>query len=406
MSAKRNYLFIHQNMPAQFVHVCRYLRDQGHQVVFITRNKHNQLGGVAKVQYELHREPNNGIHHYVKSTEAGVLYGQAVYRSVTELLKQGFKPDLVVGHCGWGETLFVKDALPHTPLINYFEFYYRGRGQDLEFDPEYPTNADAVMSARMRNTVNLLSLEACDRGVTPTFWQLSGYPAEYHHRISVIHEGVDTQAIKPNPASIVTLPDGRVIKPGQKTVTYVARNLEPYRGIHTFMRAIPHIQQQHPDADILVVGAEGVSYGRRLPEGDSYKKRLLEEVSFDASRVHFLGHLPTEPYRAVLQVSAAHIYLTYPFVLSWSMLESMSTGCLVIGSRTAPVQEVIEDGKNGLLVDFHDPVGLAGTVGKVLSEPGSYAGLRRAARETVLARYDLQSVCLPRQIALFNDTVS
>ena len=221
--------------------------------------------------------------------------------------------------------------------------------------------------------------------------------------MSVIHEGIDTDAIRPNPEATFTLPDGQVLRPGMKVVTFVARNLEPYRGFHVFMRAIPEIQKRHPDAHFLIVGKDGVSYGRQLPEGETYKKRLLDEVAFDLSKVHFTGHLQTREFRAVMHVSAAHVYLTYPFVLSWSLMEAMSSGCLIIGSRTRPVQEVIQDRQNGLLVDFLDRAALVDRVDEALSEPAKLQPLRIAARDLMVARYDTRAVCLPRQLGLVAD---
>lgn len=402
---KRSYLFVHQNMPAQFLHLCRYLREQGNEVAFVTRNKPNTLAGITKVIYPDPREARPETHPYVRSLESGVLHGQAVFRSIGNLAKHGFKPDMVIGHAGWGETLFVKDALPDVPLLNYFEFYYNATGQDVGFDPECPATQDSILSLRVKNSIALLASAAGDWGITPTQWQFSTHPASFHNRMSVIHEGIDTDAIRPDPAATFETPSGKVLRAGDKVVTYVARNLEPYRGFPTFMRALPEIQRRHPDAEILIVGQDGVSYGTKLPEGDTYKKRMLAEVSLDHGRVHFTGHLRTPEFRRAMHVSAAHIYLTYPFVLSWSMLEAMASGCLIVGSRTAPVEEVIVDGRNGVLVDFYDPAALADRVCEVLARPKRFAEMRKAARDTVLARYDLKSVCLPRQVGLVESLV-
>ena len=356
--------------------------------------------------YELKREADSNIHVYLKNLEEGVLHGQAVFRSIVRLKQRGFTPDIVVGHAGWGEMLFVKDALPNTPILSYFEFFYNAVGQDVDFDPEYPSNVDSKLSLRIKNSVSLLTETISDWGLTPTQWQLTTLPASFHRKMSVIHEGVDTDAIKPNPEASFRTEGGKLLKAGQKIVTFVARNLEPTRGFHTFMRAIPEIQRRHPDAEILVVGSDGVSYGLKLPDGDSYKKRMLAEVSFDATRVHFTGHLNTPDFRSVLGVSAAHVYLTYPFVLSWSMLEAMATGCLIVGSRTAPVEEAITHGVNGLLVDFFDVEGLAAQVSEALAHPDRYRAIRQAARQTVVARYDLKSVCLPRQLGLIGNLIA
>jgi glycosyltransferase involved in cell wall biosynthesis len=372
---QRNYLFIHQNMPAQFMHLCMYLRNRGHKVFFITKNKVNRLHGVTNAIYEPKRAVGKDIHPYLSTTEEGVLNGQGAFRAIMHLKKEGFVPDVVVGHAGWGETLFVKDALPDVPLLNYLEFFYRSRGQDLGFDPEYPTNVDSELGVRVRNSLNLLAHDAGDWSFSPTQWQYSTYPVSAQARMSVIHEGVDTQHIRPNPKAVFTTESGKDLRAGQKVVTFVARNLEPYRGFHTFMRAIPRIQRLHPDAEIVIVGSEGVSYGQKLPEGDSYKKRMLAEVSFNPETVHFTGHLDPQRFRAIQHVSMAHIYLTYPFVLSWSLVEAMASGCLVIGSKTAPVEEVITDGENGLLTDFFDHMALADRVDEALSRPTAFYGM-------------------------------
>lgn len=403
---QRSYLFIHQNMPAQFLHLCRSLRDQGEQVVFITRNKSNTLSGVTKVIYEPKRQGDPNVHPYLKHLEEGVLHGQAVFRSIVRLKQRGFQPDIVIGHAGWGEMLFVKDALPKTPMLSYFEFFYNAVGQDVDFDPEYPSNVDSKLSLRIKNSITLLTEASSDWGLTPTQWQLNTHPTSFHPKMSVIHEGIDTDAIKPNPEAFFLTESGKLLKAGQKVVTFVARNLEPTRGFHTFMRAVPEIQRRHPDAEVLIVGSDGVSYGIKLPDGDSYKKRMLAEVSFDPDKVHFTGHLSMPDFRAVLGLSAAHIYLTYPFVLSWSMLEAMATGCLVVGSRTAPVEEVITHGINGLLVDFFDVQGLAAQVSDALARSDGHQSIRQAARQTIVARYDLKSVCLPRQLGLIGNLIA
>lgn len=399
---QRTYIFIHQNMPAQFLHMVLHLRDEGHRIYFITRNKENRLANVTKVLYNVSREAAPQTHHYLTTVENDVLHGQAVFRVLDNLKRNGVQPDIIVGHAGWGEALLVKDAFPDVPLLSYFEFYLRARGQDVNFDPEYPSPIDRLISIAFRNTTALHTFNACDWGITPTQWQFNTHPSYFHSKMSVIHEGIDTQAIRPNPDASFTTESGKQLRPGQKIVTFVARSLEPYRGFHTFMRAVPEIQRRHPDAEIVIVGSEDDGYGRKLPEGDSYKKRMLAEVSFNPDTVHFTGRLDTAPFRAVMAISAAHVYLTYPFVLSWSMIESLATGCLVIGSRTAPVEEVIIDRKNGLLVDFPDPRALADTVCEVLARPQQFEHLRHAARETAVARYDLRTVTLPRQLALLN----
>lgn len=394
-------IFIHQNMPGQYKHLAAAMAaDPANQVVFITKRTDRPLPGVQRLLYST-RKTDVKPHLYLRSTQDAVYHGQEIAKQLLALRKSGFVPDLVVGHPGWGETLFVKDVFPNTPYLNYCEYFYRPEGQDFGFDPAVTPSIDARLGLRLRTTPLLLALEACDRGVSPTQWQRSTHPAAYQPKIEVIHEGIDTARLRPDPAVALTLPDGRVLRRGDEVVTYVARNLEPYRGFPTFMRALPAICEARPDATVLVVGADDVSYGAPPPGGGTWRAAMLKEVAVDSRRVHFLGHLPYERYMTVLSLSRVHVYLTYPFVLSWSMLEAMAMECLVVGSDTAPVREVIQDGHNGLLADFFDPAALARRVVEALADPGAFAPLRAAARRVVQERYDLP-VCLGRNIALLH----
>jgi glycosyltransferase involved in cell wall biosynthesis len=387
-------LFVHQNFPAQFRHVLRVLAARGgEEIVFITQPEKPTLPGVTKVEYAPHRKVTQGIHPYLGSTEAAVINGQGVARAALALKGRGFVPDVMVGHPGWGETLFLKDVFPDTPLISYCEFFYRGRGSDVGFDPEFADSFDAVCRARVRATSHLTALEAADLGVAPTEWQKAQFPAPFLDRIEVIHEGVDTERVRPAPDVSVTLSNGRTLTRADEVVTYVARNLEPYRGFHSFMRALPRLLETRPEAQVLIVGGDEVSYGRAAPEGRTWRQHLLAETGLSSDRVHFLGKIPYAQYVAVLQLSRVHVYLTYPFVLSWSSIEAMSAGCVVLGSDTAPVREVIEDGRNGLLVDFFDPAAIADRAAEVLARPEAYARLGAAARQTALDGFRVEEGC-------------
>jgi len=402
-------LFAHQNFPGQYRHLLRKLVDEGgHQIVFLTQRKNEDFPGIRKIVYKTHREPHANTHVYLRRIEDAVLHGQAVARACLALKKSGFVPDVMLGHNGWGETLYLKDVFPDTPLNAYFEFFYSSKGADSDFDPEFPAAPDMPMRIRTWNAVNLMGLEAADYGQTPTYWQQGRYPERYRDLIHVCHEGIDTEHVRPNPDASVTLPGGTVLTKTDEVLTYVARNLEPYRGFHVFMRALPALQKRRPDAHVLIVGADGVSYGSRLPAGDSYKKRLLKEVGnqLDLSRVHFLGHLPYDQYLKVLQISTAHVYLTYPFVLSWSLMEAMSAGCIVIGSDTGPVTEVITDQVNGVLTDFFDKSSLVNKVEEVLGNRKKYLAVREAARQTIIDRYDLKAICLPFHRNMLNKILS
>ncbi|WP_454021021.1 glycosyltransferase family 4 protein [Azospirillum sp. Marseille-Q6669] len=395
-----NIVFIHQNMPGQYKHLAaRLAADPANRVVFITKRTDRDIPNVRRLSYQPSRKARENAHPYLVSTENAVLHGQAAARLLMGLREEGFRPDVIVGHPGWGETLFVKDVFPNAPYLNYCEFFYRAQGLDVGFDPSVPVNVDTVLRLRMRSTPLLLALEACDRGIAPTEWQRDSHPAPFHPKIEVIHDGVDTAHLLPDPDIRVTLADGTVLTRQDEVLTYAVRNLEPYRGFPSFMRALPGILEARPKAHVLIAGGDEVSYGSAPPGGKSWRETMLAEVPLDPARVHFLGHLPYDQYLSVLRLSRAHVYLTYPFVLSWSMVESMALGCVVIGSDTAPVREVIRHGENGLLADFFSPDDIAGKAVAVLEDPGAFAPLARAARETAVERFDL-SHCLERQIAL------
>lgn len=394
-------LFVHQNFPGQYLHMVQELRDSGHSIVFVAQRRAREIRGIRILEYSP-LPPTMPAQSYLQDVEMGVMNGLAVARLCEGLKREGFTPDLVIGHTGWGEALFIKDVWPSIPLLGYFEFFYRTVGSDLDFDPEFPPSPDDPIRIRMRNSVNLLTLDAADWGQTPMQWQRDLYPAIYHSRISVIHEGIDTAQIRPDPAARLWLRSGVSLSPGDEVVTYSARNLEPYRGFHVFMRMLPRVLKQRPDARVVIVGGDEVSYGRRARQAPTWREQMLRELQgqIDLRRIHFVGWLPYEQYLAVLQVSAVHVYLTYPFVLSWSLLEAMSAGCLVIGSRTAPVEEVIDGSSNGYLVDFFDIEALAERICAVLADREATAQIRATARQCVVDRYDLRAVCLPAHLAL------
>jgi len=399
MIRQKTLFFIHQNFPGQFLHICRRLGPEN-RIYFMTKKTGNRIPGVRLVEYELKTNPDNKPHPYLISTQSAVYYGQAVARALIALKQQNIKPDIIVGHCGWGETLFVKDIFPNVPLLSYFEFFYHATGADAGFDKEFPAEADLALKTRIRNQHFLSSLESTDVGLSPTKWQHSRLPKIFQPKVEIIHEGVDTKVLVPSAAPSVKFSDELSFDGSVPLVTYVARNLEPHRGFHVFMRAVQPILDANPTAHIVIVGGDDVSYGRRLPNGETFRQRALKENPVDLSRVHFVGKVPYDVFKKMLQTSDAHVYLTYPFVLSWSALEAMSSECLIIGSRTPPVEEVVRHGENGILVDFFDAKGIADAVTEALRNKESFRGMRRAARQTVVENYDLKTVTLPKQIAL------
>lgn len=378
------FLFVHQNFPGQYRHLALHLAARGHEVAAIgekanVRRQRTLVPGVRLFGYEA-PGANDGLN-------AAIGRGHAAAGAAAVLAREGLRPHVVFAHPGWGEATFLKDVFPQARLVLYCEFFYRASGSDVGFDPEFPVRADKLLELRVRNAPFLMALDAADEGVAPTHWQKQQFPARHASQISVIHDGIDTDAVVPGPA------------PTEEVITYVARNLEPYRGFHSFMRAIPEIQRRRPKAKIVIVGGDAVSYSPRLPGGETYRARMVKEMgdAIDHSRLEMRGQIPYAEYLQLLRRSSAHVYLTYPFVLSWSMLEAMAAGVPVVGSRTPPVQEVIRDGENGFLCDFFSPADIAAQVERAIVDGQS---VRRAARETITGRYDLKRVCLPQQLAL------
>ncbi|MBD2212335.1 glycosyltransferase [Nostoc linckia FACHB-104] len=399
------FLFLHNNFPAQYRHIALSLaQDPNNKVVFATKNRDVTLPGIYKAIFEPSRNAHPTTHHYVQSLENAVLHGQAVYKVAEQLKAQGFVPDVICGHSGWGPTLFMKDAFPNTPLICYFEWFYHAYGSDADFDPTDPLSVDDVARIRVKNSPILIDLYTCDRGLSPTYWQRSQFPPEFHSKISVLHDGVDTEFFKPHPNAKLVLPN-LDLSGVDEIVTYVGRGMEPYRGFPQFMETIAYVLERRPNCHVVIVGSDRVCYGKALPDGMTYKELMLKKVPLDLSRVHFTGALPYAQYLQVIQASSVHVYLTRPFVLSWSMIEAMSTGCLVLGSDTGPVTEIIKDGKNGLLVDFFSPQKIADRIDEVLDHPDKMAQIRVNARKTVLERYDLADL-LPKHIQMIKDVAT
>ena len=392
-------LFLHRNFPAQFRHLASALgQNPDNQVVFATNQKAGEIAGVHKVLYRPSRAPHEKTHYYVRSLEAAVLEGQAVYRHILQLKeKQGFYPDVIYAHSGWGPGLFMKDLFPRAQYLGFFEWFYRAHGSDVDFDPASPPDEELEAKLRIRNAALLIDLTSCDRGLCPTRWQRQQLPPEFHSKLSVCHDGIDTDFFKPEananlviqPAEPIACASRLDLSKMEEVVTYVARGMEPYRGFPQFMAAISQLQKHRPHCHTVVVGQDWVAYGNPLPDGRTYRQQALEELDLDLDRIHFTGRLDYEQYLKVLQASSVHVYLTWPFVLSWSMLEAMSTGCLVVGSKTAPVEEVIQSGENGLLVDFFDIDSIVGRIIEVLDRPDRMQAIRNRARQTIVDKYNL-----------------
>ena len=398
------FLFVHQNFPGQYLHIVRHLvASRQHDVVFLTEPNANRIPGVRTVPYPKPAGPAPEAHVAARELDGAARRADIVSHTAANLKRLGFEPDIIIGHHGWGELLNLCDIWPDTPLLGYLEFYYCAHDVDVGFDPEFPTHPADFPRIRAKNAVNLLALNLDRHAQTPTRWQLSTYPDWARERITLLPEGVNLDVCKPNPQArrrnLVIA--GTTIRPNEKLVTYVVRDLEPYRGFHLMMRAVPHMLRARKDLRVILVGGDGISYGA-LPTEGTWRQKMLAELgdAIDPNRVLFPGRLDYKLYVAMLQRSDAHVYLTYPFVASWSLREALATGCVVIGSDTSTVREFITHEQNGLLVSFFDPKGLADAVLRVLEDAPLAHRLRENARQ-----YAEQNLAMAKYLAAYEELI-
>jgi glycosyltransferase involved in cell wall biosynthesis len=400
------YLFVHQNFPGQFKYLAPALsKIDGNEVIGFSMNEVSGTDSFRVINYKVTRSNSSGTHPLLKDFEIKVLRGEAAYHAAVALKLEGFYPDVIIAHPSWGESLFLKEVWPNARLGIYCEYFYKAQGADFGFDAEFSSiKNDSEISIKLKNINNYIHFDFADAGISPTQWQRNTYPQSFQSRISVIHDGIDTDIAVSDPDAYVTINNVIRLNKSNEIITFVNRNLEPYRGYHIFMRSLPALLKERPNAHVIIVGGDKVSYGAAAPAGQSWKSIFLNEVidRIDKSRVHFVGNLSYKNFIKVLQVSTVHVYLTYPFVLSWSLLEAMSVGCAIVASKTVPVEEVIEHGINGKLVDFFDKELLTQEIVNLLDNPKLRAELGQVARKTILAKYDLKSICLPAQIAWSN----
>jgi glycosyltransferase involved in cell wall biosynthesis len=399
-------LFLHNNFPAQFGPTAASMADDGDEVVFATGRKDTpQFDKVRIAHFEVPEKLPQPIHPFAAGFDKSVVTGLSAAGTLSALKKQGFSPDVAVAHSGWGPGMFVKDIWPDCKFVGYFEWYYRSESPDVEFMRGGQLPDQERIRLRARNAALLTDLAQSDSGICPTYFQRDQFPALFHQKLQVLHDGIDTAWLAPRIGASLTLPDGKVLTARDEVVTYVARGMEPYRGFPEFMAGLAKAQKKRPDLQAVVVGADRVAYGAPSPDGKSFKDKALEDPGLDLSRVHFTGLVPRHIFRDVLHISRLHVYLTVPFVLSWSMLEAMGAGCLLLASDTAPVKEAVEDGKTGLLVDFRDTDALAARMVDALENQERYAPLRAAARHHAVATYAAEML-MPRKKALIRDTAA
>lgn len=403
-------LFVHNGTPGRFQFIAKALLERGWSGVLLNDHQGNDLPGMASLRWRIQGPRPAPAYAVLASVDAAILRGRAAADAAEQLKARGFQPDVIIGHPAWGEMLFLGEVFGGVPQIQVGELYYRTRDSDLDFDPEFAT-LSLERRARVVAKNHCLATSHADasRIVCPTRYQASTFPKPFHSLIRVIHEGVDTVETQRRQGVSLQLASGVVLDGSTPVVTFVNRHFEPMRGFHSFMRALPHLLREVPDVHVVMVGADARQGYGPLPAGErTWKQVMLEEVGrdLDPARVHFVGHLPREKLLDVLSISTAHVYLTYPFVLSWSLLDAMACECLVVASDTAPVREVVRHGENGLLVDFFDPPGLARTLAEICADPGRHAALRQAARATVVAEYDRDRHCLPEWLNLIEEVLS
>ena len=409
-----NILFIHQNFPGQFKFLASALVRQGHKVLAMTMQKTEakQWQGVTLVPYSSSKGTTPNVHPWVSDFETKVIRSEACFKTALQLKAGGFQPDIIISHHGWGESLFIKEVWPQAKLAIYCEFFYHPLGADVGFDPEFPpSDPGDACRLRLKNLNNLLHFEVADAGISPTYWQANTFPEAFRSKSTVVHDGLDTETVAPNTGVELTLKkaNGQDLRMTRKDeiITFVNRNLEPYRGYHVFMRSLPELLKRRPHAQVLIVGSDDVSYGARptLAQngGTKWKDIFANEVrpkigDADWQRVHFLGHLPYKYFIPLLQLSSVHVYLTYPFVLSWSLLEAMSAGCAIVASDTQPLHEAIQHNQTGRLVNFFDTYSLTHEICTLLDNPAERDRLGANARQFAQETYDLHNVCLPKQL--------
>ena len=390
-------IFIHPNFPAQFRHLAYALgQNPRHMVLFVTSNPRPEweIPGVQKIIY---KSPQKEPFSANDNTNNDLINeGRAVLETLLQLKKQGVKPDLIYAHSGWGTTFFIKDVFPHTPFLGYFEWYYNPHGKDMTFGNSKVTVSKAT-TLRLKNLPILNDLLSCQAGTTPTRWQFMQFPELFHHKLHIIHDGINTSFFKPGNRDLTSL--NLDIPEDASIVTYATRGMEPYRGFPQFIESIPYILKENKKCHIIIAGEDRVCYGTPRKDGKTWKTFMLEKVPLDSTRVHSVGSLPYGKYLKLLQASDVHVYLTRPFVLSWSMLEAMSCGCVVVASDTEPVREVIKEGVNGFLTDFFNPEQIAHKVLSVLSYPSFVKQISSNARETIINRFSLQKL-LPAHLKL------
>jgi len=398
-------LFVHQNFPAQFgPFAFRLAQMPGWRCTFVSHKQEGTVRGVRCIKYRLKGGATAKTHFCSRTFENGVWHAAGVREALARL--PDVRPDLVVGHSGFGSTLFLRELYPGVPVVNLFEYFYRATNSDIDFRPDFPALPADRLRALARNAMILLDLDHCDVGYCPTAWQRSRFPVEYQPKLRTLFDGIDTQLWKPD-ASAPRRIAGRAVPQGTKIVTYVSRGMEAMRGFDIFMRVAKKLCARRTDVVFAVVGSDRVCYGgdERFTGGKTFKDWVLSQDTYDLSRFVFTGLLPEADLARLLAVSDLHIYLTVPFVLSWSLFDALACGAVVLASDTAPVRELVTHERAGLLIPFFDVDAFTDTANRVLDDPATFKPLGTAGTELIRERYSLD-VSLPQFVKLCEDARS
>ena len=411
-------LYVHQNFPAQFGHIARHLiQKMNWRCSFVSETPAGVVDGIEKIQYKLGGGATKQNHFCTRTFENTVWHCHGVYDALAK--HPELKPDLIVGHSGFGSTLFLRELYPDTPVINFFEYYYRSHDadSDMDFRKDLAWGVPEIkyLRSRCRNAMILLDLQNCQIGYTPTKFQKSRFPTEYGQKIRTIFDGVDRSiyhgydgTLRPpvNDRGVRTIA-GIEVPADTRVVTYVSRGFESMRGFDIFMKAAKIICDREPNVIFLVIGTDRIAYGgdESYTAGKSFKEWVLGQDKYDLDRIKFIGRLPMDELGRTLAASDLHIYLTVPFVLSWSMMDAMSCGAVVLASDTSPVKEMIRDGENGLLADFFNPEAFADKACEVLRDPDAFRHVGQAAERMITEQYSLDAV-LPQMLQLYEDAAN
>lgn len=398
-----NILFLHRNFPAQFRYLIKELvKNKENKIVFITNNDSHKIPGVMKIQYRLKREVPENCHRYLRFYEEAIIHAQAAAEAAIQLRNSGFIPDIIYGHT-WGQTLFMKDIFPEVPLLCYFEWFYNSVGADMGFDGEV-LSVDKLAKLRSKNAHLLIDLYTCDAGICPTKFQKKQFPKEFDDKLKVIYDGVDTDYCKPNENAVFKIDNKDLVFTSKdEVVTYATRGLEAYRGFPEFMQAVERLQKRRKNLHVIIAGEDRVCYGPKLAD-TTYKKLMLQKLDLDLDRIHFVGKLPFARYVNLLQISSAHVYLTYPFVVSWSLFDAMSCACPIVASATEPVMEFVENNKSGLLFDFYDINEQVEKIEYALNNREKMASIRANARNVIVENYSLSKM-IPQHLEYINSII-